>query len=182
MLKKIVLTTPLPEDGLSVFNLVKACPPLDQNSAYCNLLQCHHFSGTSVAAKSEGNIVGFASGYLIPDRPHTLFIWQIAVSEEARGCGLASRMIEHILERDCCQDIHFVETSITEGNKASWALFERFAQKRAAPIATETLFDETRHFFGKHATEVLVKIGPFTASAVADHQPIYTNANLRGES
>ncbi|MDT8403234.1 diaminobutyrate acetyltransferase [Sulfuriflexus sp.] len=161
MPQTIELRPPAPEDGISVFRLVEQCPPLDQNSVYCNLLQCTHFATTSVAAVMEDELVGFISGYRLPERPETLFIWQVAVGEKARGQGLATRMLQDILERADNADVAYIETTITESNKASWALFEKLAQKLDTGLTSSLLFDRQRHFDGKHDSEMLVRIGPF---------------------
>jgi len=162
----IELQVPTAEDGMSVYELVKSCPPLDTNSAYCNLLQCSHFADTSVAAvlngdDGEGKLVGFISGYILPGKPDTLFVWQVAVSDQARGQGLASRMIQHILQRKNCAQVKFIETTITESNGASWALFESAAQKLNAPLTRSVMFEKQLHFKGEHDSEMLVRIGPF---------------------
>ena len=78
------LRPPAREDGAAVFGLIQRCPPLDANSMYCNLLQCSHFADTSVAALADGVLVGFISGYLVPGRPDSLFIWQVAVGPDTR--------------------------------------------------------------------------------------------------
>lgn len=162
---------PVTEDGASVFKLVGECPPLDPNSMYCNLLQCSHFASTSVAAvDDDGNLVGFISAYLIPERPHVLFVWQVAVAQVARGRKLASRMLQEILRRPQCRSVTHIETSITESNRASWALFHKLAASLDAQLATSTLFDKTRHFNQQHDTEVLVAIGPFESVANRNRQ------------
>jgi len=163
----IELQIPTAEDGMSVYELVQNCPPLDTNSAYCNLLQCSHFADTSVAAvlygdDGQGQLVGFISGYILPGKPDTLFIWQVAVSDKARGQGLASKMIQHILQRPNCAQISFIETTITESNGASWALFERAAQSLNTELNRSVMFEKQTHFKGEHDTEMLVRIGPFS--------------------
>lgn len=160
MLKTLELRAPTPEDGMAVHRLIAQCPPLDPNSIYCNLLQCSHFSATSVAASHQGDLVGFVSGYLVPGRADTLFIWQVAVGESARGQGLASTMVQHLLSRPQCAEVAFIETTINPPNRASWALFERLARQLNAELESSTLFDRDRHFEGQHDTEMLVKIGP----------------------
>jgi len=152
-----------------VHQLVAQCPPLDPNSIYCNLLQCTHFSGTSVAADIEGELVGFISGYRPPQQISTLFIWQVAVGEKARGQGLASRMLVNILTRDECKEVDHLETTITEDNQASWALFQGLADKLQTTLTQSPQFDRELHFAGQHDTEVLVRIGPFK-------QPVTTEA------
>jgi L-2,4-diaminobutyric acid acetyltransferase len=114
-----------------------------------------------VVAELDDRLVGAISGYLIPERPDTLFIWQVAVGSAARGQGLALRMLNHIVDRPACRDVRFMETTITEDNAASWGLFRKFAGTRDAALDSEIGFDRERHFGGQHATEMLVRIGPF---------------------
>lgn len=159
----ITLRAPTAEDGAAVYELIAQCPPLDTNSMYCNLLQSSHFSETSVAAELDENIVGFISGYVLPKQPDTLFIWQVAVGEKARGQGLASRMLRDILQRPACQQVNFIETTITPDNRASWALFESLANKLSAQLNHSVMFDRQQHFAGQHETEMLVKIGPINS-------------------
>jgi L-2,4-diaminobutyric acid acetyltransferase len=158
----IALREPVSEDGAAVYELIANCPPLDTNSMYCNLLQCAHFSSTSVAAELDDQIVGFISGYIQPEQPDTLFIWQVAVGEKARGQGLASRMLKAILARHVCQNIRFIETTITPDNTASWALFESLSKKLDAELNRSVMFDRQHHFADQHETEMLVRIGPVT--------------------
>lgn len=160
---KLEFCVPSSELGSDVHSLISQCPPLDTNSLYCNLLQCSHFADTSVAVFSDSALVGFVSGYLIPSRDEdTLFVWQVAVSEKARGQKLASRMIEHILKRPACRQVRFLETTITPGNEASWALFSRVARSLDAGLEDSVIFDKEKHFKGQHDSEVLVRIGPFS--------------------
>jgi L-2,4-diaminobutyric acid acetyltransferase len=159
--EQLNLRPPVATDGIHVNRLIAQCPPLDTNSVYCNLLQCSHFSQTSVAAEVEDELVGFVSGYIEPEQADTLFIWQVAVGEKARGMGLATRMLQSILQRDACQKVAYIDTTITEDNRASWALFERLAEKLGAELNHSVQFDREQHFDGEHATEMLVRIGPF---------------------
>jgi L-2,4-diaminobutyric acid acetyltransferase len=161
MTPKFTFHTPSAEDGLSVSRLVETCPPLDRNSVYCNLLQCHHFAETSVAAKREEELVGFVSGYLVPGKSNTLFIWQVAVAEHARGHGLATQMIQRIIDRPNNTKISWLETTITADNTASWALFEGLARERGGMAKRTVMFDKQRHFSNEHNTEYLMRIGPF---------------------
>lgn len=162
-LPKVELITPTAEQGAQVYQLIAHCPPLDTNSMYCNLLQSSHFAATAVAAMIDDDVVGFISGYRIPDQPQTLFVWQVAVGEKARGQGLATRMLKAILTRDQNQDIKRIETTITRDNRASWALFEGLAKKLDTQISSSVMFDKQTHFAGQHETEMLVKVGPFKA-------------------
>lgn len=163
-----MLRAPTREDGMSIFRLIERCPPLDTNSSYCNFLQSSHFSTTSVAAVLDDKLVGFISGYRIPECPETLFIWQVAVDEQARGQGLASQMLLNILNRAGNDDICHLETTITESNQASWTLFRSLAKKLSADIQSSTWLDKQIHFDGQHDSEELVRIGPFSTKQSRD--------------
>lgn len=159
----LALRAPKSEDGMSVFRLIAKCPPLDQNSVYCNLLQCSHFADTSVVAEYQSEFVGFISGYIIPERNDTLFIWQVAVAGDKRGMGIANKMLQHILNRPSCAGVSNLETTITESNQASRKLFRHMANNLGTGIQESIMFDHEAHFNGSHDSEFLMKIGPFTA-------------------
>lgn len=152
---------PQASDGPRVHQLISQCPPLDTNSLYCNLLQCLHFAGTSLIAEQHGLIVGFISGYRLPQQPDTLFVWQVAISAQTRGKGLASRMLQELLRRQQGAVSH-LHTTITLNNEASWQTFRRLAANLNAPLNSHELFTRDQHFAGAHDAEHLVHIGPFT--------------------
>ena len=162
---KAIFRSPTPEDGRRVWELIAACPPLDQNSLYCNLLQCADFAKTCVLTEIDGELAGWVSAYRPPDDRETLFIWQVAVHEKARGLGLARSMIEELLSRDSARGVVRLKTTITPDNEASWALFRSLAQKLSAPFVSQAWFEREAHFGGRHETEHLVTIGPFGAFA-----------------
>ena len=158
---QIIIDSPVSTDGFELNQLIGKSPPLDPNSVYCNLLQCAHFGGTSVCAKLDEQLVGFVSGYIIPTRPDTLFIWQVVVAESARGQGLAGRMLDALLERPECGEVDYIETTITPSNKASQALFNKFAATHGAEPSITAGFDRKLHFKDHHESEELWRIGPF---------------------
>ncbi|HEY7774854.1 MAG TPA: diaminobutyrate acetyltransferase [Marinagarivorans sp.] len=159
-----VFRKPEKADGMRVHDLIGQCPPLDPNSSYCNLLQCTHFADTCVAAERDGELVGFISGYCPPNKPNTLFVWQVAVSESARGCGLASQMLEQLLARDECRGVHYIETTITADNAGSWALFTKLSERLETQLERSTYFDKHEHFQDRHDSELLARIGPFNTN------------------
>lgn len=154
---------PTLNDGYAVHRLIKSCPPLDVNSAYCNFLQSGHFAQTSILAKAGDQCVGFISGYVKPEDANTLFIWQVAVNDSARGKGLAGKMLDGLLQRPNLNDVQYLETTITAKNKASWALFTRLAHRLEAGLNKIDYLDQQTHFQGDHESESLVRIGPFNA-------------------
>lgn len=161
---ELVFRQPTSLDGMPVNTLIKNSPPLDTNSVYCNLLQCSHFAPTCVVVELEGNVAAFMSAYIKPGEPEVLFVWQMVVSEVARGQGVAGRMLSHLLGRKHLSGIQFIETTISPGNAPSEAVFLRFAKNHNAVVNKSTLFSKEDHFHGQHDDEVLYRIGPFSLS------------------
>jgi len=155
---QITLRKPSNEDGSDVWALISACKPLDENSMYCNLIQCDHFADTCVLADMDGDVVGWISGYIRPDDPETLFVWQVAVSPLARGRGLGRKMLTHLIARDECAGVSRVQTTITKDNSASWGLFTSFAERQGAEMDSAAHFKSDEHFDGTAKTEHLVTI------------------------
>ena len=103
--------------------------------------------------------IGFVSGYVRPDSPGTLMVWQVAVDADQRGHGLAGRMLDHLAEQ--VPDVTMLETTITDDNAASRALFARFARIRDAQHEETDLFVKAHFPDEGHDPEVLHRIGPF---------------------
>lgn len=148
---------PDPTDGAAIWDLVRACKPLDENSMYCNLVQADHFRDTCVVAERNGRVLGWISGHMIPNED-ALFIWQVAVSPDARGLGLGRRMLTHLLERPDCAGAQRLNTTITRDNDASWGLFRSLARHLGGRISDDPHYTRHAHFDGRHATEHMVTI------------------------
>ena len=157
------LRRPVLTDGPAVTALIAACPPLDTNSAYCNLLQCSHFADYCIVAERENRLVGWISGYRPPSDPDSFFVWQVAVDATARGQGLAQRMVEALLQRPALHEVTRLITTVTADNRPSWALFESLAKRWGAALEKSECFHHESHFGGAHATEWLASIGPLPA-------------------
>lgn len=157
---ELELRHPRSTDGFQLNQLVSTSPPLDTNSVYCNLLQCQHFADTSVAALMNGELVGFISGYTLPNDAETLFIWQVVVAESFRGQGLAKRMLNWLVAQSSTESARHLITSITPDNQASWGLFEGLAHAWQAQVCKSMLFERERHFASQHDDEYLLRISP----------------------
>lgn len=153
------LRRPVKTDGTEVQALIARCAPLDQNSLYMNLVQCDHFADTCVLAEAGADKLGWVSAHLPPNRPDTIFVWQVAVDARARGMGLGRRMLEALLERPACAGVSRLETTITRDNEGSWALFRGFARRLGGALSHQPHYRRDTHFGGAHATEHLVTIG-----------------------
>ncbi len=162
----LFIRQPTTDDGWGIYELVKACPPLDLNSGYSYVLLATQFRDScAIATDEEGEVVGFVSGYTRNDAPQTFFLWQIAVGEKARGTGLARRLIEAVMKRPEMAHVRHLETTITPDNEASWALFTRLAERWQVPLHSREYFSSDQ-LGGEHLAENLVRIGPFLPSDI----------------
>ena len=120
----IQIKNPSPDYGFQIAELVKNSPPLDLNSTYHYFIQSHYFAETcAIAVNQADKVIGYVSGFNDPRNSKTLFIWQVAISKEARGSGLASKLIHFILHKH--PHVQFIETTITKDNTASISLFKK---------------------------------------------------------
>lgn len=157
----ITLRQPEKEDGVRLANFVRISPPLDMNSTYCNVLQCYHFRQTCILAELDGEIIGYVTGYRVPEQPHIYFLWQVGVGKEGRGKGLATKMIQAIFSRESCRGVTELNTTITPSNEASRKLFAGLAKKEGAQM-NETVAFMSEQELGGHEAESLFRIGPLS--------------------
>ena len=158
------LRKPVAEDGAAIWELIRRCEPLDENSMYANLIQADHFRDTCVVAERDGEIVGWISGHMIPNED-AFFVWQVAVSPSARGLGLGKAMLFNLIDRDEVDAASTLKTTITKDNKASWGLFRSFARDIGGDLTDAPHYKQNVHFEGAHDTEHMVTI---TLSGSAD--------------
>ena len=161
--ESIVIRKPEVEDGILIYDLVSRCPPLDLNSVYSYLLISAHFQETSAVAEFNGKLVGYCSAYIPPKKIDTLFIWQVAVKENARGLGIALSMIQRILARKDLSEISFIETTISPDNHPSLSLFTRLASDLDAEINKKSFFSMDLFGESNHPPEYLYQIGPINS-------------------
>lgn len=143
---------------------------LDVNSSYVYLLWCRDFARSSVVARVDGEVVGFVTGYLRPDAPDTLVVWQVAVDASQRGGGVAAKLLGNLLDRVLMRGVRYLETTITADNAASIKLFSALARDRSAELACTELFTP-QLFPDAHDAEDLYRIGPFAAEAPTGATP-----------
>ncbi|MER5598477.1 diaminobutyrate acetyltransferase [Streptomyces sp. NPDC002265] len=155
---------PSVSDGAALWRIAKDSGTLDLNSSYSYLLWCRDFAGTSAVARGQdGRPVGFVTGYVRPERPHTLLVWQVAVDRAHRGRGLAAALLDGLTARIAAEHpLTCVETTITPDNTASERLFTSYAARHGAGVTREVLFAAGHFPDGPHAPEVLYRIGPLT--------------------
>ncbi|MCA9489761.1 MAG: diaminobutyrate acetyltransferase [Myxococcales bacterium] len=154
------LREPSIEDAGAVWQLVQDSRVLDVNSRYAYVATLRHFGSTCVVATRDDELLGFVTAYRIPDRPHVLFVWQVAVAPDSRGQGLAGRMLRWLVGRFSCQGVRWIETTVTPSNTASRALFQRVAVELDAACSIVSGFGPSLLGDG-HEPEELFRIGPF---------------------
>ena len=163
----IDLRPPKLADGADLWRLTRDTGVLDLNSSYQYLLWCRDFADTSVVGVSDdGRLMGFITGFLRPDEPTTLMVWQVAVDAAARGRGLASRMLDYLVETT---GVEHLETTVTDDNAASKAMFASLAQRHEANHTVTPLFTPELYPDG-HDTEYLHRIGPLVPELLRQRQ------------
>ena len=153
---RYTIREPEKNDAKHIYDLVKKSKVLDLNSQYLYLLQSTHFKNSCSVALFENQIIGFVSGYYLPNENDSLFIWQVAVDENHRGKNLALNLIDNIVSR---KNIRYLISTVTPSNISSQIVFEKFAKKYEANIKKNTLFF-IEDFIDSHEEEVQFKIGP----------------------
>lgn len=160
-----VFEPPRLEDGRHLWRIARDSKTLDLNSPYSYVLWCRDFAATSVVARADGEIRGFVTGFDRPERPGTLFVWQVAVDAAWRGRALAGRMLANLADRG----FRYVEATVTPDNTASDRLFAAFARDRGAELRRTPLMDGDL-FPGDHEPERLYRIGPLDLQVTTGHR------------
>ena len=139
---------------------VKDSQKLDVNSAYCYIMLSEYFTDTCLVAEIDTEIVGFVTSLIRPSNPEVLFVWQIAVSAEHQGKGIAYSLLLELISGASCTEVRYIETTISPSNAASNRLFRKLAEEMEAPLMESEGF--TSHLFpgDVHEDERLIQIGP----------------------
>lgn len=178
------IDAPRVEDGAAIWRIARDSEVLDLNSSYSYLLWCRDFAATSVVARDtradasagngtgtgtgsgsgqDGAPVAFVTGYIRPERPEALVVWQVAVDRDHRGKGLAGTLLDALTRRVTKeQGITSVETTVTPDNIASDRMFHAYSERHGATLEREVLFDGGLFPDAGHQPEVLYRIGPLT--------------------
>src|SRR3546814_9413799 len=71
-----------------------------------------YFAATSLVAEHAGRILGFVWAFRPPERPETLFVWQIGVAPDATGRGIAGCLLRALLDRPACRTVRCIEATV----------------------------------------------------------------------
>lgn len=147
-----------------MWEIAAASRVLDVKPRYAYALWCRDFAATSIVARLGGRVVGYISGYRRPDAPETLFVWQVAVHEAARGRRMAATMLDELVDR---VGATYLETTITADNAASIALFSGLAERHGADVDRTELFGHAE-LGADHDPEFLYRIGPLNRAILEE--------------
>lgn len=156
----LVIDRPDLPDGTAMWRIARDSGVLDLNSSYAYLLWTRDFAETSVVARMGTEVVGFVSGHLRPNAPTTLFVWQVAVDARHRGKGVATAMLEGLVDRAHARGARFLETTITPANQPSIHLFTSLARAFGVGLEYSPLFPSELFPHG-HEAEDLYRLGPW---------------------
>lgn len=157
---KVEFKTPTADDGKEMFRIVKESKVLDVNSSYSYLMWGKYFNETSIIAQHEDGVIGFVTGFLKPESPDTLFIWQVAVDPKFRGNGLATKLISRLISKLKNQNIRYIEATVTPSNEPSSNLFKGLAKKYETKCEIFECFSEDQFPDPSHEAELAYQIGP----------------------
>ncbi|MEV6324039.1 diaminobutyrate acetyltransferase [Nocardia sp. NPDC051787] len=152
-----------------MWRIAKDSAVLDVNSSYAYLLWCRDFAGTSVVAELDGRVVGYVIGYVRPQAPDTVFVWQVAVDHSQRGRGIGAELLHTLLNSVAARGVSVLETTISPDNAGSIAMFASVARARGADVTRHPLFD-AGVFPDSHAPEELYRIAPTARTTEEDHR------------
>ncbi|MFB5664229.1 diaminobutyrate acetyltransferase [Alteribacillus sp. HJP-4] len=155
----LIFDKPSVEDGADMWELVKNST-LDLNSSYKYIMMCEFFAETCVVAKENDELVGFVTAFIPPEKQDTVFVWQVGVDSSQRGKGMASRLLNALLERLQDKGVKYLEATVTPSNDASQALFKKLARTHETECEISECFSEELFPGEGHEAELTFRIGP----------------------
>lgn len=171
------LRMPTRADGPGLHALITRCPPLDGNSVYLYCILCDHHRSTCVVAEGpDSELHAALTAYRLPDQPDTLFVWQVAVDEQARGQGLAGRMLDQVLNRESCRGVQALETTVSPSNAASRKVFEKLAQRHQAWVKVSPYLEAEVCGAG-HEAEELLHVALLSTKGAPNDTPLPTTTS-----
>jgi L-2,4-diaminobutyric acid acetyltransferase len=159
---KYVIRNPKDADAEEIWRLVETSDALDHNSFYCYFMLCHFFSSTCAVAFEKNEMIGFLTGFLVPNCENCYFIWQVRVVEKMRGLGIARAMVDFVL-KGLEDKVEYIEATISPDNIPSQSLFSSIAAHSNAKITKIDHFLPASIFpleSGIHPQEDLYRVGP----------------------
>ena len=164
----------VPADGASLWRLVQATGSLEPNTPYAYLLLASDFGRTCLVSEQDGQVVGAVIGYHPPEQADTAFVWQVGLLPALRGKGLGLELLQRWIALPANQACQWVTATVADDNRASQALFQRFAALHRVNCSVQPHFTADL-FPAEHPPEPLYRIGPLNRSAptaAAEAEPV----------
>jgi L-2,4-diaminobutyric acid acetyltransferase len=162
----LTIGTPALQDGVAMHRLAEKSQVLDVNSRYSYLLCARLFQQSCrVVRNQKDEVLGFVTAIVDPEASDTLFVWQVAVDQSARGQQLGAKMIADII---ATLQVRYVEATVTPGNVPSARMFARIAELLEAEIRRSPGFAPELFAPEKHEAEDLIRIGPIPDNIIPD--------------
>lgn len=95
-----------------------------------------------VMEDDEGTVLGYAGLTVVLDEG---YITNVAVREDMRGCGIASRLMERMIER--ARDLIFLTLEVRVTNDAAIGLYEKYGF---------TVVGTRKHYYKKPQEDALI--------------------------
>ena len=153
-----------PGDGPLLHRLAVDVGGLDVNTRYFYELMASMFTTTCRIATDDAGPLGFVVGVRPPERPDSVFVWQVGVLARGRGRGVARALLDHLV--DAAEPAPTaLEATVTPSNQASRRLFASFAASRGSEVrwqpyltAESLSAPEADHESAQHEREDLLQI------------------------
>lgn len=160
MKDEITYRQPSLEDGADLWRLVDESGNLDRDSGYAYVMVARNFPATTVVAEHNGNVVGMLTAYPLPQDPRRVFVWQVTVRDSYKRQGIASAMLDQLIQRDEVAGVRWVEATIVPGNTPAEALFRSLADRLDCPIKETEAYADELFPDAEHKIERLFVVGP----------------------
>lgn len=112
-----VIIRKLGEDEAKPMNLLMLADPSEK------MIESYIYRGQSYVAENDSEIVGII--VLLPTRPFTIEIVNIAVIEERQGQGIGKKLIKYAIEISMEQGFKTIEIGTGNSSIAQLALYQR---------------------------------------------------------
>lgn len=111
--------------------LAKGTPYVLPHHHYIYWMMAKYFPKSNLAAIDDGEVIGYLCA--IPEEKQSCyFIWQIIVAPRMNHKGVATELMNHLLEVTEKNDISALELTIDKNNKRSREFFGKYAERLGA--------------------------------------------------
>lgn len=115
-------------DYASLRSIIEQDPDVDTHTHYTYWVASALYSETFLVAEIDGVVVGYVFGIAPSNDDKRAFLWQVAVSGQHRGHGIAKALITEFVRQCQYRQITDIALTISPGNSASKKLFESVAR------------------------------------------------------